>query len=176
MIFQGQDDSIFDQQGYRYNVGIVLLNNSNQVFWAKRLKQDAWQFPQGGMKAGEDIFDCLFRELFEEVGLNNEQVEVLAQTKKWLSYKLPMRYRRRKKTSFIQCVGQKQRWFLLRLKATDNEINLSATAHPEFDDWQWIDYWRPAQEVVHFKREVYQAALKEFEPLIFKEEKLVSNS
>lgn len=176
MIFQTNDDSIFDSQGYRYNVGIILLNNNNQVFWAKRLGQEAWQFPQGGMKAGEDSLDCMFRELFEEVGLNKQQVEVLAYTKKWLCYRLPMRYRRRKKTSHIQCIGQKQRWYLLRIKVDESLINLASTAHPEFDNWKWLDYWQPEKEVVHFKREVYHSALTEFAPLIFDNEQLaVSN-
>lgn len=161
MNIQHNDDNIFDVQGFRYNVGIVILNAHNEVFWARRTGQNAWQFPQGGIVAGESAEQAMYRELYEETGLRAEQVQLLGQTKSWLAYRLPLRFRRLRRQGMVQCIGQKQKWFLLRLTAAAEHINLNANAKPEFDEWQWVDYWRPALEVVHFKRRVYQQALEE---------------
>ncbi|SPU57670.1 RNA pyrophosphohydrolase [Brevundimonas vesicularis] len=161
MNIQNNDDNIFDAQGFRYNVGIVIINARNEVFWARRVGQNAWQFPQGGMVAGESAEQAMYRELNEETGLLPEHVELLAQTKSWLAYRLPLRFRRRRRQGMVQCIGQKQKWFLLRLKAAESMVNLNVNDSPEFEQWQWVDFWRPALEVVHFKRRVYQAALEE---------------
>ncbi|MDH3639617.1 MAG: RNA pyrophosphohydrolase, partial [Gammaproteobacteria bacterium] len=107
-------ESRFRDDGYRPNVGIILLNRYNQVFWARRTGHDGWQFPQGGMQRNETPVQALYRELYEEVGLTESQVRIVARTNGWLHYDLPSKYRRRpgKGTRFR---GQKQIWFLLRL-------------------------------------------------------------
>ena len=155
---------VIDRDGYRPNVGIILISGTGQVLWAKRIGQQAWQFPQGGIKHGETPEDALFRELHEELGLVREHVEVLGVTKDWLRYKLPSRYIRRRRGRV--CIGQKQKWFALRLIAEESKVHFTASETPEFDGWRWVDYWHPLKEVVEFKREVYDRALIELGPLI----------
>ncbi len=151
---------MIDSEGFRANVGIVICNSKGQVFWARRFGQNSWQFPQGGMDEGETPEQTMYRELEEEVGLKPDDVEILAVTKQWLRYRLPKRYIRR--DSKPVCIGQKQKWFLLRLKCNSEDVNLLKTDHPEFDDWRWVSYWYPVRQVVSFKREVYRKAMKEF--------------
>jgi len=157
-------NKMIDSQGYRANVGIVLFNASGQLLWCKRCGQDAWQFPQGGISDNETPEDALFRELTEETGLTQDDVEVMASSKEWLKYRLPPHFIRRK--CFPKCIGQNQRWFLLRMISDDSRIDLDYSSLPEFDGWQWVDYWKPIQDVVFFKRNVYEKALKEFAPHI----------
>ena len=101
---------MIDADGFRPNVGIVVLGPNKQVLWAKRVGQDAWQFPQGGIQRGESPEDALYRELHEELGLKQHDVEVMGCTQGWLRYRLPLRYIRRNKKPL--CIGQKQKWFL----------------------------------------------------------------
>lgn len=155
---------MIDSKGFRLNVGIVLVNDEGRVFWARRAGQDAWQFPQGGIREHETAGAAMYRELAEETGLRADQVELMSQTSDWLYYTLPDRYIRRR--SRPVCIGQKQRWFLLRLAAGEHCVDLARTDHPEFDQWCWVDYWRPPEEVIFFKRGVYRQALREFEPLL----------
>lgn len=150
-----------DRDGYRPNVGIVICNSRNQVFWGKRIRQDAWQFPQGGIKHGETPEAAMFRELMEEVGLGREHVRILGRTRDWLRYNVPESWVKREWRHHYR--GQKQIWFLLRLVGRDCDVRLRASEHPEFDAWRWSDYWSPVQAVVEFKREVYQLALEELE-------------
>ncbi|MEJ2059135.1 MAG: RNA pyrophosphohydrolase [Gammaproteobacteria bacterium] len=157
---------MIDSEGFRANVGIILCNRDGSLFWGKRTGQDAWQFPQGGIKSSETPRDALFRELQEETGLLPEHVEVIGWTRRWLRYRLPRHLIRR--NSWPRCIGQKQRWYLLRLIGDEACVQLDASEHPEFDSWCWIDYWRPAREVVFFKRKVYQRALSELEPCLHK--------
>jgi len=145
---------------------MILCNSQGQLLWARRIGQDAWQFPQGGIMPNETRKEALFRELHEEVGLTSNQVELLGSTRSWLRYDLPKRFLRHGTTPL--CIGQKQMWYLLRLMAKDTEVLLNASEQPEFDSWCWVDYWYPLDEVVSFKREVYRSALKELEPLIKK--------
>jgi putative (di)nucleoside polyphosphate hydrolase len=154
---------VIDSDGFRANVGIILCNAQGSVLWAKRLGQDAWQFPQGGIKRGETAEDALYRELEEEIGLCREHVRVLGKTSDWLRYRLPRRLIRRHRKPL--CIGQKQCWFLLELRAPESCVRFDSTDAPEFDGWQWVDYWRPAREVVFFKRDVYRRALRELDPL-----------
>ena len=156
---------MIDEDGFRPNVGIIICNGDGKVFWARRVGgKDAWQFPQGGIDAGESPEQALFRELYEEVGLGAHQVEVLGQTDRWLRYHLPRQYWR--KGPGPRCVGQKQKWFLLRLRVPDSAIQLDAHGSPEFDHWEWVDYWHPIDRVIHFKREVYRLAMQELEPVV----------
>jgi len=155
---------MIDNKGYRLNVGIVLSNQEGNVLWAKRLGQNAWQFPQGGIKVNETPKQALFRELYEEVGLTAKQVQVLGATKRWLNYRLPQNLIRYHQKPL--CIGQKQIWYLLRLTGKETDIRFDKSYSPEFEQWEWVSYWKPLDEVVHFKHKVYEAALKELEPLL----------
>ena len=156
---------MIDSEGFRANVGIVLSNEAGQVFWAKRLGQDAWQFPQGGIKADESAEDAMYRELREEVGLLPEHIEIVGCTSDWLKYWLPEKFIRQ--NSLPLCIGQKQIWYLLKLVADETNIDLAYSKKPEFDHWEWIEYWSPASKVIDFKRNVYEQALNEFAPFLF---------
>lgn len=155
---------MLDREGYRPNVGIILCNARNQVFWGKRVREHAWQFPQGGIKRGESPEDAMFRELQEEVGLAPEHVIILGRTKEWLRYEVPEQWVRREWRGNYK--GQKQIWYLLRLTGGDHHVQLRATTHPEFDAWRWSQYWVPLETVVEFKRDVYKLALAELEPFL----------
>ena len=155
---------MIDKDGFRPNVGIILCNEQNQVLWAQRARHDSWQFPQGGIKVDETPEQAVYRELMEEVGLEQQHVEILGETRGWLRYRLPKRYLRFGNNPL--CIGQKQRWFLVRMLCGDTDVNLHATPKPEFDNWQWVDYWAPASKVVFFKRRVYRRALNELESLL----------
>ena len=150
---------MIDSQGYRSNVAIVLSNSQGQLFWAKRIGMDAWQFPQGGIRKDESAEDAMYRELQEETGLLPEHVKLIGCTQEWLRYRLPKRFIR--KQSSPVCIGQKQIWYLLELLAEDSEVRLDACRKPEFDHWRWVDFWHPVNEVVEFKRKVYETALQE---------------
>ena len=150
---------MIDSDGFRANVGIILANTQGQVLWAKRIGHDSWQFPQGGIDYGETPLDAMYRELYEEVGLYPQHVELLAVTKAWLRYRLPKRYVRTNQEPL--CIGQKQKWFLLRLDENNAQNIRFDTSKPEFDEWQWVSYWYPLNQVVAFKRGVYQKALQE---------------
>lgn len=155
---------MIDAYGFRPNVGIILSNCQGQLLWARRIGQDAWQFPQGGIKHNESPKQALYRELWEEVGLTPEQVVILGKTRGWLRYKLP-KWLVRKHIQPL-CIGQKQVWYLLQLAEGDEKVRLDAGERPEFDDWRWVDYWYPLKEVVDFKRDVYKQALRELAPLL----------
>lgn len=155
---------MIDSEGYRANVGIILCNGDGKLLWARRCGQNAWQFPQGGIQRNESPRQALFRELWEEVGLRPDDVQIIGESKNWLRYQLPKRYIRRHSKPL--CIGQKQRWFLLRMLSEDRKVKLNCSDHPEFDHWCWVSYWRPLDEIIFFKRKVYEKALKEFEPLL----------
>lgn len=158
---------MIDEEGYRANVGIILLNPSaTRVFWARRIRQKSWQFPQGGLNMGDQALSALYRELYEEVGLLPQDVEILAATKGWFKYRLPPHMIRAKTPLYV---GQKQKWFLLKLVAPESKINLRATNDPEFEAWGWVDYWHPLSQVIAFKRHVYRKALEMFFPVAAKE-------
>ena len=163
---------MIDADGYRPNVGIILSNDRGRLLWARRIGQDAWQFPQGGIRYEETPEEALFRELFEELGLHRPQVEIMGQTQGWLRYRLPQRLVRHHDKPV--CIGQKQKWFLLRLIASESEVCLSGSDRPEFDHWRWVSYWYPIRKVVPFKRKVYAKALRELAPLILPEAPVMS--
>jgi putative (di)nucleoside polyphosphate hydrolase len=156
---------VVDADGFRPNVGIVLSNRCGQVLWARRVGgRDAWQFPQGGIDIRESVEDALYRELFEEVGLESNSVQILARTTGWLRYRLPRRMRRHNSSPGF--VGQKQKWFLLKMLSDDDLVQMDRSDKPEFDRWRWVSYWYPVSQVVDFKREVYRRALKELVPYV----------
>lgn len=148
-----------DDEGYRANVGIIILNNEKKVLWAKRVNEMAWQFPQGGIYPGEIPDEAMQRELMEEVGLTQNKIEIIARTKDWLRYDVPINWIRRDGQGKYR--GQKQIWYLLKFVGNDKDIFLQSSNKPEFDDWKWVDYWSPVDQVIEFKRKVYQQALEE---------------
>jgi putative (di)nucleoside polyphosphate hydrolase len=150
---------MLDRDGYRPNVGIILCNSQNEVFWGKRIREHSWQFPQGGIKHGESPEQAMYRELMEEVGLRPEHVRILGRTRDWLRYDVPSNWIKREWRGSYK--GQKQIWYLLRMIGRDTDVSLRASAHPEFDAWRWSDYWVPLDSVIEFKRDVYSKALNE---------------
>lgn len=150
---------MLDRDGYRPNVGILLVNARNDVFWGKRVNQHAWQFPQGGIKSGESPEQAMYRELAEEIGLKREHVRILGRTRQWLRYEVPEKWIRRDWRGTYR--GQKQIWYLLRMMGRDCDVKLRGNGKPEFDAWRWNEYWVPMEAVIEFKREVYRQALAE---------------
>jgi len=156
---------MIDKNGYRLNVGIIITNPQGKLFWGKRVgNANAWQFPQGGVNPYETLKETMFRELNEETGLSKQDVEIISITQRWISYTLPENMRRHFQNPL--CIGQRQKWFLLRLVSGDEKICLTSGATPEFDHWCWVDYWHPVKQVIFFKRKSYQKVLKEFEHLV----------
>lgn len=146
---------------YRPNVGIVLVNDAGQVWWGKRADGNAWQFPQGGIDDNEAPLDAMFRELYEETGLTKDNVTIVAESKKWYTYNFP----KNKNHANAHYTGQRQKYFLLKLKSSDVAFNLDITK--EFVTWRWVSYWYPIRQIVYFKEEVYRKVLKEFSKHIF---------
>jgi putative (di)nucleoside polyphosphate hydrolase len=149
---------------YRPCVGIMLLNQANLVFVARRIDMtsDAWQMPQGGIDPGEEPRAAAMRELGEETG--TDKAEILGESRTWMNYDLPVemigqlwkgRYR-----------GQTQKWFLMRFTGVDSDINI-ATETPEFTEWKWIEPARLPEVIVPFKRDIYRQVVAEFSPLIY---------
>lgn len=158
------DTHVIDVNGYRANVGIILSNHAGQLLWARRIGQEAWQFPQGGIQKSETPMEAMHRELREEIGLEIPDIKIIGRTRGWLRYRLPEKLIRRGNGPV--CIGQKQVWFLLRLMGDESHVCLDLTDKPEFDSWRWVTYWHPLREVVPFKRRVYQRALHELAPLL----------
>jgi putative (di)nucleoside polyphosphate hydrolase len=148
-----------DNEGFRENVGIILANDAGKLLLAGRIGNKGWQFPQGGMLDGESAEQAMYRELHEEVGLSAADVQVLGSTRDWLRYRLPEKFVRRSSTPL--CIGQKQRWFILRFIGEEARVHLDGSETPEFDRWRWVEFWRPVNEVIYFKRRVYVRALHE---------------
>ena len=154
-----------DDEGFRANVGIILSNADGELMLGGRVGKKGWQFPQGGMLIGEEPEQAMFRELEEEIGLLCDDVEVLGVTRDWLRYRLPERFIRR--NSKPLCIGQKQRWFMLRLTSSADRLRFDRGDEPEFDRVRWVDFWRPVNEVIYFKRRVYARALHELGPSVY---------
>lgn len=156
---------MIDENGFRANIGIIVMNDNANLLWARRIGQNAWQFPQGGVSLNETAEEALYRELYEELGLIPEDVKIMGSTQEWLRYRIPEAYLRR--DSHPLCIGQKQKWFLLKLMSNYDRICLDRTDSPEFDAWRWVSYWYPIKRAVFFKRQVYKHALKELMPFAF---------
>ncbi len=154
-----------DAEGFRANVGIILINGDGKLLLGGRAGSKGWQFPQGGMLVGEDPEEAMYRELREEVGLDRGDVELLGVTSDWLRYRLPDKFVRR--NSMPLCIGQKQRWFMLRFVSSDDRLRFDLAEQPEFDRVRWVDFWRPVNEVIYFKRRVYARALHELGSTVY---------
>jgi putative (di)nucleoside polyphosphate hydrolase len=154
---------MIDIDGYRPNVGIILLDDDGKVFFAKRNNDKGWQFPQGGINSDETNDEAMYRELYEEIGLLPKHVQLLGSTAGWLKYRLPKKFQR--KNSKPLCIGQKQVWYLLKFKGNDSDLSLDHTESPEFDDWKWVHFWYPVKKVIKFKKGVYIKALRLLEPI-----------
>jgi putative (di)nucleoside polyphosphate hydrolase len=143
--------------GYRRGVGIMLLNHDDKVFVGRRLETqgEAWQMPQGGIDEDEEPRDAAFRELREEIG--TDKAEIVAESKAWLRYDLPPQLRKRWNDRWL---GQQQKWFVMRFRGTDTDINI-ATEHPEFSAWKWTAVEHLPNLVVSFKRQIYLDLLQE---------------
>ena len=152
---------------YRPCVGVMLIDARGLVFVGQRLDgaasgaAAAWQMPQGGIDEGEKPREAALRELTEETGVTPDLVEVLAKTEDWLTYDLPPellgkvwggKYR-----------GQKQKWFLMRFKGTDDQVKIEQP-HQEFARWQWLAADEMLAAIVPFKRAVYDEVVKAFRP------------
>ena len=147
----------------RIGVGVIVLNNKNQVFVGKRKDNpiDKWQMPQGGVDNNESFIDAMKRELYEETSIKN--IQVLKELDGSLKYELPEdlvgkiwkgKYR-----------GQKQKWFITRFTGNEREINLK-TKYQEFIDWKWIEKDELPEVIVDFKKEVYQNLLRELKKFL----------
>ncbi len=147
----------------RTGVGIIVLNNNNQVFVGKRKDNpgDKWQMPQGGVDQGEDFITAMRRELIEETSIKN--IKILKEIQNMYQYELP--------NNLVGIIwkgkfrGQRQKWFITKFLGKDDEINLN-TQHPEFIDWKWIDPQDLPEVIVDFKKELYLNLLEEINQVI----------
>jgi putative (di)nucleoside polyphosphate hydrolase len=153
----------YDRLPYRQGVGMMIINNQNKIFVGKRIdsKTDTWQMPQGGIDIGETPSAAALREMAEEIGSN--KAHILAESKKWYSYRVP---------KFLiprlwdgQYCGQRQKWFLIRFTGEDSDINIETT-HPEFDSWKWVSLNDLLSNIIPFKHKLYQEVINEFKDLI----------
>ena len=148
---------------FRIGVGIIVLNNKNQVFVGKRKDNPGnnWQMPQGGINKGEDFISAMKRELMEETSIKN--IKILKELEHLYQYDLPK--------NLVGIIwkgkfrGQKQKWFITRFLGKDTEINLK-TKHPEFIEWKWIEPEKLPEVIVNFKKEIYLSLVKEIKLLI----------
>lgn len=155
-------DVEIDALPYRPCVGLMVLNAQGQVFVAQRndMRSVAWQMPQGGVDKGEEPREAALRELEEEIGTGD--AEILAESTDWHSYKLPRELVRKLWKGRYR--GQRQKWFVLRLRGGDETINIQ-TEHPEFSAWKWVDIAEVVDMAVPFKRDLYRKIVEEFRHL-----------
>ena len=147
----------------RNGVGIVVLNNQNKIFVAKRIDnpKNFWQMPQGGVDEGEDYYEAALRELKEETSIVS--VELVQEISKKLTYILPNHL-----VGIIwkgRFKGQKQKWFVMRFLGNESEINIK-TKHPEFLDWKWINIDDLPKIAVKFKLNVYKNIRQELKKIL----------
>ena len=147
---------------YRPCVGVMLANRDGHVFVGQRIDNPgpAWQMPQGGVDAGEAPRDAALRELWEETGVTADKVEIIGETSGWVPYDLPHdlvpklwkgRFR-----------GQEQKWFLMRFHGSDDQVRLDADDHQEFSEWRWSPAQEVIENIVPFKRHVYEQVIAAF--------------
>ena len=145
------------EEGYRLNVGIIVANNEGKVLLCKRRGINSWQFPQGGIDKNEDPRKAAKRELFEEVGISSKYVKLIKSSDDWYKYDVPEKSRRKILVN-KRFKGQKQKWFLFKLKE-DVEISFDNDPDNEFDSFKWVSYWYPLNVIISFKEKVYRDAL-----------------
>ena len=156
-------DKRFNNLPLRKGVGVVLLNNNNQIFVAKRIDNpnDFWQMPQGGIDKGENPLEAAFRELKEETSIKN--VKLIQEVTDEITYLLP--------DSLLGIIwkgkfkGQKQQWYVMRFNGDEKEINIK-TKHPEFLEWKWVDPDKITELVVGFKLHVYEKIQEEVKKIL----------
>ncbi len=166
----GQSTIMYDSttlKKFRPNVGVALFNKQGHVFYGRRIVRPGgaednvakhrWQMPQGGIDKNEEIVDAAFRELKEETGVSSAQL--LTVTPGWLAYKFPDGYRKR------DWIGQRQKWAAMLFEGEENEIDLAADDHQEFDCWRWGELEEAPSLIVPFKRRVYEELMSAFVPL-----------
>lgn len=148
---------------FRPGVGMMIINKNNRVFVGKRIdsKANGWQMPQGGIDLGETPSSAALREMAEEIGSNKG--EIIAESKKWYSYRLP-EFLVNKLWDGKYC-GQRQKWFLIRFTGQDSDINIH-TKHPEFDSWCWVDMKDLLTNIIPFKHKLYSKVIAEFKQFI----------
>lgn len=151
------------QKDYRKGVGACIFNKDNKVLVAERLDlPGAWQLMQGGIDEGEQPQKALFREILEELGIKENQLEIIGQASHWLSYDFP-----HEAYAFNgQYKGQSQLWFALRFLGEDKDIDLNYSSHPEFSQIKWVELKELSSLAVDFKKHIYEAIIAEFKGLI----------
>ena len=155
------------ESGYRLNVGLIVANKKGQLLLCKRKGMNSWQFPQGGIDFTEGSLKAAKRELYEEVGIKSKSVKLINSLDDWLKYDVPKKSRRRKLIN-SNFKGQKQKWFLFRLKE-NVEISFENDPDNEFDDFKWVSYWYPLNVIISFKEKVYREALNKLKYSFFDE-------
>tara|TARA_B100000945_G_scaffold303225_1_gene287548 strand:- start:680 stop:1165 length:486 start_codon:yes stop_codon:yes gene_type:complete len=147
------------EEGYRLNVGIIVVNNEGEVLLCKRRGMNSWQFPQGGIDKNEDPLEAAKRELYEEVGISSKYIKLIKSSSNWYKYDVPKKSRRKILVS-KKFKGQQQKWFLFKLK---ENIKISFENDPdnEFENFKWVSYWYPLTVIVSFKEAVYRKVLNE---------------
>ena len=151
---------------YRNGVGIVLVDQTNQVLVARRPEfTQTWQFPQGGIDTDEDAETAAYREMREEIGVRRELVKLLGNTNGYFSYRYPGFVTSDAMFKKQNYDGQRLQFFLFRFYGEDADIDVTGVLQPEFDSWMWVDFWRPIQLVVEFKKKMYESALRELQEL-----------
>ena len=158
---------MIQEPGYRLNVGLIIINDNGKLLLCKRKNMNSWQFPQGGIDKGETPTKASKRELFEEVGIKSNCVKLVGSMSDWVKYQIPKNSRR---NNFVKkgIKGQKQKWFMYRLKK-DAEITFENDPDGEFDDFKWVSYWYPLHTIISFKKNVYRKVLNDLSPVFCKE-------
>jgi putative (di)nucleoside polyphosphate hydrolase len=149
----------YSKRPYRPCVGIMLINDNGYIFGGQRIdnRAEAWQMPQGGIDAGEDVKTACFREMREEIG--TDKADILSIHPEWLNYDIPLPLADRLWGGSYR--GQSQKWVALRYTGQDSDINI-ATEEPEFFSWQWMSPADLIQLAVPFKRPVYEDIMTQF--------------
>lgn len=148
---------------YRYGVGLMILNDENKIFIGKRICSHhsykySWQMPQGGINLGETPSSAALREMEEEIGCRNG--DIIAESESWYRYDIPKHLIKKLWSGMYK--GQQQKWFLIKFRGTDENINLKKTKHPEFYRWRWVEKYKLSDIVVPFKKNLYKKVIIEF--------------
>ena len=147
---------------FRAGVGVVVTDGAGLVLVCERSDwPGAWQFPQGGLDAGEAPAAAAGRELEEETAISADQVELVAEVPEWLAYEVPAEHRKAK-TGW----GQVQRWYLFRLLPGAAGPDLARAKDDEFSAFRWVTLAEAAEGAVEFRQPVYRRLLAEFAPLV----------